>query len=81
MVDNVIAVHASGCGLQVRRAVHMRDAQLVKVAGNGRGFLKPEIRVELHTICRDGDPLHSQVRGYRMNIVSPPSGDAVRLKR
>ena len=50
VVDDVVAVGAAGRGLQHRRAVQVADAKLGQVAGDGRGVVEGEARVQLHPV-------------------------------
>src|SRR5262249_56003733 len=48
--DDVVAVHAALRGLQVRRAVHVADAEGREIIGDRRGRGEVEACVELYAI-------------------------------
>ncbi len=58
MVDDVVAVHAVGRGLQIRRAVDVADAERAQVVGNCRGIVEREAFVQLQTVSCAGHSLH-----------------------
>ena len=59
MIDYVVSVPAAGRGLQIGRAVNMRDAQLAKIIRYGRGRIESKIRMQLQPICCYWNSRHS----------------------
>jgi hypothetical protein len=43
MIDDVVAMHAAGSGLQIRRAVNVRDAELMEIRRDCGCVVKGEI--------------------------------------
>ncbi len=54
VVGDVVAVHAAGPRLQVRRGVQVRDAQVAQVRDDGRRVAEREALVELQAVGRLG---------------------------
>ncbi len=52
VVGDVVAVHATGAGLQDGRRVQMRDAKRVQVRDELARVLEPESAMKLQTVCR-----------------------------
>jgi hypothetical protein len=53
VVDDVVAVGAAGCRLQVGRAVEVGDAQRRQVVRQGRRLVEAETRPELDPVGAD----------------------------
>ncbi len=58
MVDDVVAMRAARRRLQIRRAIHMRDAQLAQILRDRRGIVEGEILMQLKAIGRSGSAWH-----------------------
>src|ERR1700739_80154 len=55
VVDDVIAMHATGPRAQVRRCIAMSNAQRSEVWDQAGGLLEGEVAIELQTIGGDGN--------------------------
>ncbi len=78
VIDHVIAVHGAGTGLQIRRAVHMRDAQIAQVAGDRAGVVKGEAFVKLQPVGGVGDAWHARVKNLSVQGHGNASSKALR---
>lgn len=58
VIDDIVAVLASGRGLQIRRAIDMRNAELVEIIREAGGIVEAEIRVQLKPVRRNRNSLH-----------------------
>jgi hypothetical protein len=47
VIDDIVAMPASGRGLQIGRAVNVRNAEIMKVIGDSGGLFEAEICVQL----------------------------------
>ena len=59
MIDYVVTVGASGCGLEIGRAVDVRDAEFVQILRDVCGVVEGEVLVKLETVGRLGSSGHS----------------------
>src|ERR1700733_3509658 len=55
VVDNVVAMHASGTGLETRGDIAVTDAERGKIRDNFDCLLESEIPIELQPVCRERD--------------------------
>ena len=69
VIDHVIAMHAARRRLQIRRAVDVRDAEVAKIFGDGRGVLKGESLMELQPISGSRNSQHNNRRRSRVYLV------------
>ena len=58
MIDDVVAVHAARSGLQVGRAVHMRDTQGLEIGRDLDGVVECEAGVQLQPVSGEWDSGH-----------------------
>ena len=45
VVDDVVAMQATLGGLQIRRAIHMRDTKILEINGHSGGVIECEVQV------------------------------------
>ena len=59
MIDNIVTVLAPRGRLQVRRAIDVRNAEGMKIIGNGCSGVETEARVQLQPVSRNGNSRHN----------------------
>ena len=59
VINNVVAMHASGSGLEIGRAIHMRDAESLQIGRDPGRIIKGEAGIQLQSIGRAWNPSHA----------------------
>jgi len=52
VIDNVVTVHAAWSGLQVWRAINVRDSERFEIRSDPNGVVERKASVQLQAVCR-----------------------------
>jgi hypothetical protein len=68
MIDDVVAVHAAGSGLQIGRAIDMRDTERLEIGSDPYGVVECEAGVQLQTVSGVGNSGHISYVGFALGM-------------
>ena len=68
VIHHIVAMHAARARPEVRRAIHVTDAEVGEVGNERGGLAKREFRIELQAVGGARHPDHSGVRRARSTV-------------